>query len=234
MRVQLLSEAGDVVSESVSAPVRDDYPPTGWEPGQTLWTKTSVLVPPQSTGERLTVAISLLHPATGKMVPVQDGWWPFGRRLVELGEVEVAAWPLETGFPPMEKPFSASFGEPVIAELGGYDLDQTAEELGLTLYWQARVVTEKSWVVFVHLTDGAGEVISQGDGLPAGGTRPTTTWRPDEVIRDRHVVPLAGVPEGVYTVRVGLYSGDERLAAFEGDGRWPDDRVVLEAITIAR
>jgi mannosyltransferase len=234
LRIQLVDEAGQVVLEKLSAPVRDDYPPTEWQPGQTLLTRTSVTVPPQSAGGTLAVAISLLDPVSGAAVPIQSSWWPFGSRQVELGEIEIVPWPLETMFPAMERTCSSSFGQPAVAKLGGYDLDQTADELALTLYWQASAVTESSWVVFAHLTDAAGEVVSQGDGLPAGGVRPTTTWRPGEVISDRHVVSLQGVPEGIYTLQVGLYSGEERLPAFRQGEPWPKGEVVLETIEVAR
>jgi hypothetical protein len=190
------------------------------------------MVPPQSTGGKLAVIVSLLDPKGGEAVPLQSGWWPFGKRRINLGEIEVVAWPLSTVLPTTERAFSTSFGLPAMMELSGYDLDQTAQELALTLYWQARTVPETSWVVFVHLVDQAGQVISQGDGQPAGGIRPTTTWRPGEVIPDRHVVPLQGVPDGVYSLRVGLYLGEERLAAFRDNERWPSDQVVLETVEV--
>lgn len=89
-------------------------------------------------------------------------------------------------------------------------------QAGLTLTWQAHGPLDKDYSVFVHLLDATGNKIAQHDGAPAGGARPTHTWRPGEVIRDRHGLQM---PPGATAkaVLIGLYGPDgRRLATEEG------------------
>jgi len=93
----------------------------------------------------------------------------------------------------------------------GYDLDtQWARPGGvllLTLYWQAMDVVNLPYKVFVHLDDEVtARTLAQADDFPACGTRPTQTWRTDQIVADRHIIELpADLPAGSYPLRVGLY-----------------------------
>jgi uncharacterized membrane protein len=93
-------------------------------------------------------------------------------------------------------------------------------ELRLTLYWQARDPMDESHTVFVHLTDGEGNLISQSDSIPAQGEYPTSWWVPEEVVADLHSLRIpAEVPAGEYHLRAGMYDdAGRRLVARDGDG----------------
>jgi len=62
----------------------------------------------------------------------------------------------------------------------------------------------------VHLLDANGHLVTQHDGIPASGTRPTDTWRSAEEIRDRHGLFLPPEAEAAAPLRllVGLYDPD--------------------------
>jgi hypothetical protein len=80
----------------------------------------------------------------------------------------------------------------------------------------------------VQLLDANGQPTGQGDGDPVQGLRLTSSWRPGEVIVDRHTVPLkADLPSGDYTLVVGLYRRDtgDRVAVTV-DGAQPPERWV--------
>jgi hypothetical protein len=131
----------------------------------------------------------------------------------------------------MAREVGARFGE--AAHLLGYDLAgelAPGAELDITLYWQVEAVLERSCKVFVHLSDDEGTLVAQVDGIPADWMRPTTTWRPGEVIADPHTLSLPeDLAAGTYRLYVGLYdpnAGGVRLpVTFQGqsipDGRLP-------------
>jgi len=95
-----------------------------------------------------------------------------------------------------------------VARLIGWEARRApaAEALDVTLYWLALRETAVNYKAFVHLVDGAGQVVTQHDGDPGGGYTPTTRWRPGELIADTHRIPLpAGLAPGAYGLKAGLY-----------------------------
>jgi mannosyltransferase len=96
------------------------------------------------------------------------------------------------------------------AVLLGYQLATSSVGAGgtvaLTLTWQDQAPIAQRYTVFTHLLDGQNKVVAQHDGEPAGGTRPTTTWKPGERIADQHGIAIpANLPPGAYTLEVGMY-----------------------------
>jgi hypothetical protein len=99
----------------------------------------------------------------------------------------------------------------------GYSVELTGEDLAiqrlepgdvvpLTLFWRARQPVQQDAKVFVHLLDSGGQLVAQHDGEPVSGLRPTSTWKPGELIVDRHGVLLPDdLPPGEYQLVVGLY-----------------------------
>ena len=96
----------------------------------------------------------------------------------------------------------------------------------LTLTWSATRPVSGDYTIFVHLVDGQGHLIAQGDAPPRAGYWPTSHWQPDEAVRSRHILALpADLPAGDYTLRVGMYDpgSGARLAIRSADGvEWPD------------
>ncbi|HHZ81676.1 MAG TPA: hypothetical protein EYN64_02985 [Flavobacteriales bacterium] len=74
-------------------------------------------------------------------------------------------------------------------------------------------------VVFVHLLDSKGNLLTSHDGLPAAGRRPTTTWTTSENLLDVHQfqVPTVSTADRVF-VATGLYIQEtgERLTLVGG------------------
>jgi mannosyltransferase len=88
------------------------------------------------------------------------------------------------------------------------------------LLWSALRPIAQRYKVSVQLLDERNQVIAQHDSEPAGGSRPTTTWRVGETVEDNHglAVPV-GVPPGVYRLIATVYDAESgaRLAHSEGD-----------------
>ncbi len=88
----------------------------------------------------------------------------------------------------------------------------------LTMHWQGLVPMATDYTVFVHVVDNEGAIWAQRDSMPVGGQRPTSTWRPGEIIEDeyRMTIDVDGPREG-YIVQVGLYDHDmARLPLADG------------------
>lgn len=142
--------------------------------------------------------------------------------------------------PEPRNPVQATFGQPGLIRLLGYDLDGALTPGGnvkVTLYWQAIATPSRSYKVFVHIVNEAGRVAAQRDDYPLGGSRPTNTWRPGEGLLDIYQVPLGpDLMPGTYTLAVGLYDGTtgKRLGpVYDAEGiTQPMNQMVLGAITL--
>ncbi|GIW07351.1 MAG: hypothetical protein KatS3mg060_2156 [Dehalococcoidia bacterium] len=98
-------------------------------------------------------------------------------------------------------------------------IDRDAETLIATLYWRSSGATPAAYSVFAHLIGSSEAPLAQHDGPP--GEAPTSAWLPDEIVADRHEIPLAGLAPGRYRLAVGLYNPATlaRLATPDGTGR---------------
>ncbi len=107
------------------------------------------------------------------------------------------------------------------------------DTLKVTLYWFALRDSATDYKAFVHLLDGAGQVIAQHDGDPVGGHTPTTRWRSGEIVRDVHFIPLPQeMNTGTYTIKGGLYELSETPRNLATDPPALDDRVDVGVIVL--
>ena len=226
-----------MITESFDSLTRPDYPPTQWQKDQLLMSQAVVTVPAAAEAGTYKMQLSVVDPETKEPLAVGG---LFGEETVLLGTVEIVAWPLVLEFPAIQTPVRADFGQPLIAELHGYELiptqPQPGENLTLTLFWRGRSsAIPASYAVFVHLESEAGEIVAQGDGLPVSGFRPTTSWRDGEVIVDEHVVSIpAWAAPGSYRLWVGFYEPETNVrpeVLVDGVVQ-PDGRLLLTEIII--
>ncbi len=98
------------------------------------------------------------------------------------------------------------------------------------LAWETDATPARAYKVFLHLLAADGSLAAQRDGEPAGGSRPTTGWRPDEAIIDNHGLLLPpALPPGDYALRLGLYDALDPAARLPVAG---SDSLSLGNITI--
>ena len=105
--------------------------------------------------------------------------------------------------------------------------------LEVTLYWLAQKENATDYNVFIHVLDGAGQVVAQHDGYPVGGFTPTTRWRAGEIIPDTYHISLP--PEllpGVYHVKVGMYAPADVIQNLTITPAQPDNRVDVGAVQL--
>ncbi len=201
-------------------------PTSLWRPGELVTDRYVLDLPEDLTpGEGYHLVVILYQVST---------WEAVGQ--ARLGDF---ALPLETPFearrpprafslPPLPHLLGVDFGEEM--RLAGYGLEQGADALRLTLWWQALQPPQADYTVFVHLFDPTVEgIVAQNDAMPQGGAYPTSWWAAGEVVSETVTLPLEGVLPGTYRLAVGLYDLTvTRLQAIGPDGRrLPDNRVVL-------
>ncbi len=194
VQVRLRAPDGQVVYND-ERPLLDMYPPTRWSPGEINRAAYLLTLPVELDGGSYTLEVGVA------------GEW------VKLADINIALPPRRFDLPPDIRPEDAQFGG--LARLAGYRLEPEAlspgQPLTVTLYWRVEGSTRESYHVTVQLMVN-GEKIAQHDGLPAGGTRPTTSWLPGEVIADVHpIVVPTDLPQGQYAILVAIYRDDERL-----------------------
>jgi 4-amino-4-deoxy-L-arabinose transferase-like glycosyltransferase len=98
-------------------------------------------------------------------------------------------------------------------QLAGYNADLANGQLNLQLAWQASSTPSQDYTVFVHVVGADGVNFSQADLQPA---RPSSRLLAGEVLIEAYQLAL---PNGPYTVRVGLYlqATGTRLGVAGGD-----------------
>ncbi len=158
---------------------------------------------------------------------------PFNREQINFDEVEVTPWPLEAN-PPIDALVTrAKFGDDI--DLYGYNLEQTADELNVSLYWQTIAPPAADYFSFIHLLNEEGEIVAQQAFAPVGGLRPTMGWRAGELLTDGYTIPLPpDLPSGEYQLIAGLFEPEtwKRPFVTHQNEHQIDDQFVLETIEI--
>jgi hypothetical protein len=149
-----------------------------------------------------------------------------------VAQLDVAGRPRSFTLPPLETTVGATFGG--VIGLAGYDSQQTAGALQLTLVWQALSRPGRDYKFFVHLLGADGAVAAQFDAMPHNFAYPTALWVAGEVVSDTVTLPLAGAAPGTYQVAVGWYDPDhpdQRLPAAGAQGQpLADDSALLPLV----
>ncbi|MEM6527968.1 MAG: hypothetical protein AAF653_06715, partial [Chloroflexota bacterium] len=136
-----------------------------------------------------------------------------------LARYQITEIPLETDPPPVPYTADASFAG--VGTLIGYEYETSASAVEVTLVWQAAesAPANTDYTVFVQVVDAAGQLLAQSDSPPAAGNRPTSGWRPGEIILDTHTLPInTGMTVDEATLIAGLYdSSGTRLSLPDGE-----------------
>jgi len=111
--------------------------------------------------------------------------------------------------------------------------------LHLDLTWLALAEPRDSYTVFIHLIDGAGNMVAGHDYTPLGGACPTylwfPKWLPGQALTDPYRLSVpADVPAGDYYLEVGMYgmTSLRRLSVVDLAGNLAGDRVILGPVRV--
>ena len=226
--LRLLDAGGQIRVQTDTQPGYGFLPTSLWRPGELIVDSYILSLPDDlPPGDGYCLEVVLYQVST---------WRPVGQaRLGDLALPLDAQTPFEArrpprsfSLPPLQHPLGVDFGGEV--RLSGYDLEQAADAIHLTLWWQALQAPQADYTVFVHIFDPiTEEIVTQSDAQPRGGTYSTSWWVEGEVISETVTLPLEGAPAGTYRLALGLYDHTvTRLPAVGADGQQlPGDRVIL-------
>jgi hypothetical protein len=198
-------------------------PPNTWQEGQIVAERYPIALDPEVVSSDYRLRFSLV--ASGGAASTYSA---------EVGAVRVLSRSRTYDLPSVEHLLHMKLGQEIA--LRGYTLDRAvgaANELRLTLYWQALERVSRRYKVFVHVVDDSGRVVAQQDSDPGAGAAPTQTWLSGEIVTDAHVL---NVPSGgPYELLTGLYdpeSGERLPVSDEAQQPVPDSVILLERIQI--
>jgi len=217
--VHLVDAKGQRWAQHDGQPLDGLYPTYRWMKEEMVRDRHCLPVPEGLPEGRYVLRVGLYTLATGKRLALAHG----------TDDLPLAA--LFVGPRPYYAPSYAMdvrLGDAI--RLVGYDLTQGADQVTITLYWQATAYLERDYTVFVHLAGPDGRPMAQHDGQPQKGTYPTSLWHPGEVIPDEHVILLPhDLAPGEYQLATGMYllESGQRLPVDRGG-----DRLLLGVIKI--
>lgn len=225
---------GAVLSQLDSQPGYGFNPTDGWATAEWVNDWLALRLPDALAGPPPYPLVMILYDAaTGEQLLL--------RRVGELvgGNGRPTYQPVAPVFAPPGNiaPLDTMFGEGgrEFIRLLGYEIEQSAATVIVTLYWRAEDDGLADFTRFVHLIDASGAPIAQADGHPAGNSYPTGQWIAGEVVSDRVALDLSALPPGTYQLATGFYrpvEGLPRLNAAGPDGPLPDGRALLPANVI--
>ncbi len=125
----------------------------------------------------------------------------------------------------------APWSEPLTAQAG--------DTVRVEVTWRALQSPDENWKVFVQLTDGGINVITQQDTPPIGGAFPTYLWFPKWVAGQTVVdiyqltIPESTLP-GDYQIETGMYGFNtfQRARFFNEEGDLSGDRFILGGVRV--
>ena len=110
------------------------------------------------------------------------------------------------------------------------------EDVSLEFFFEVMDNLDRSWRMFLHIDPTSQGRRIHGDHQPVKSKYPTNLWQKGEKLVDKHVqrIPATAAP-GQYTVWMGFYIGDERLAVTKGEKPNHDgsDRIRAGTFTVA-
>lgn len=239
--VHLVDRHGRLVSQKDGWPRNKFYPTILWIPGEVVPDAYDLEVPNDAPPGLYDVSVGLYQLADLKRLPLTNG--RPGESSFSLGTIKVLPRKLLTlaSIAPRQRD-NATFADGVA--LLGHTLTTSppaslatgavklGSQIDLTFYWQAQRRPSHDYTIFIHVLNGAGNVVAQADGQPLQGDEPTSAWDPGEIVADQHAVRLpANLPPGRYQVTAGLYllKTGVRLKLQNGA-----DHLVLQSIDVVK
>lgn len=206
--VQVTDDEGNVLDAQTIWPV-PSMPPSVWSDDAVYLSRVSLGMP----GDRLPAG--QVHLMVGAKddegyLPARDlsGSYCEGT-VVEIGSLLSVGTVTPVAPDTVVNPRDEVFGG--VLALSGFELPAGTLSPGtvvqVALYWHVLENPDADYTVFIHVLNDRGELVAQFDSPPGGGTAPTSGWRIGETLRDPYPLPLPpDLPEGTYSVRVGLYT----------------------------
>jgi hypothetical protein len=103
----------------------------------------------------------------------------------------------------------------------------------IELHWLATQTPSTDYTVFVHVLNAQGQLVAQSDLQPGGGFAPTSQWKANSTLMDRHGIILpTPLSAGAYQIIIGLYDDTGTRLKNNFVGSPEPDSVLLTKFTI--
>jgi 4-amino-4-deoxy-L-arabinose transferase-like glycosyltransferase len=234
--IHLLGRDGQVMGRLDTIPYGGRYSTLLWEPGEVFRDEYEVTISQEAAPSRGTVIVGFYpwgEPGSRLLAYSAEGQ-PVGDHF---GLVPIKIAPAKPRYYTPQYSLRVDFAGRIA--LMGYDLPretiEAGETLHLTLYLQGQAEMDEDYTVFTHLLNEENQIVAQRDSQPQNGNYPTSIWDIEEVVKDEYEMVLdPDTPSGRYRLGVGLYllATGERLPAFVGGKRSPEDRVLLREVQV--
>jgi 4-amino-4-deoxy-L-arabinose transferase-like glycosyltransferase len=222
VRWRLLDAAGAAVLEETST--LSPYATSHWRAGDSFESRYNLRLDPALPAANYTLALNVIAPDGSSLWTADE----------MVGIIQVLHRDRRFDLPAdIGHPLDLTLGDTI--HLRGFDLGAVegapGDTLPLALYWQGDGPTDIDYTIFVHLVGPDELPHGQLDIFPGGGSAPTTSWAPGQVVVDELALPVAddAVP-GIYHIAVGFYDATSggRLPITDATGqRLPNDQAIL-------
>lgn len=257
LQVDQVDTAGNVIRSQTHQPVKGRTSTAMWQPGQFILDQVDVVVPASAPSgeEALYIRLSWLRP-DGSALNVRKWFLPAGHSLTLGGMRVLEKEGRVFDVPSIQTTLNVNLQNKV--RLLGFDVSSSSNststdhlaffsrsicqtegescQIQLDLYWQDIEEMAESYLVFLHVIDEAGRIITQHDRAPGHrGKEPTTAWLPGEVVADPINIRLpADISPGSYKIFVGMYLPPDgpRLLVVDEAGSPIADAVEIGTINI--
>jgi len=206
---------GELLSEYNSYPDGGRAPITGWQPGDLIVDRSTLVISPTITTPTLAMLeIDLFERDTLTALPVAVNGTeirPFRPIYVKVNNPFIVERSVEEGY--------SAYPFDVLQQ------DNNSDSVKVKFSWDVGVISfDKNYQAFLHLTSDLNQPpIETGDFTPGGGNYPTSYWQAGELVRDEAEMELpTDLPPGQYILTTGLYDLETqaRIPGYKGETVW--------------
>jgi 4-amino-4-deoxy-L-arabinose transferase-like glycosyltransferase len=238
IRLQATDQQGNVLDSDTRWPV-PSLSPNVWPPETVYVSHMPLGMPAEGLAGQVQLQVGALVkngqeilPAQGTLDhPEQDGMVTI-EHLLAVGAI--------TQVSPDDVPNRRQEVFDSTLALDGFELPTAPISPGsvipVSLYWHVLKRPTANYTVFVHVLNDRGELVTQFDQPPGGGSVPTSTWQEGQTLHDAYPLPIpSSLSAGIYTIHIGMYTQPslQRLPVYIND-QVIGDSVVLSSIEIGR
>ncbi len=208
--VHLLDSANVSHDRKTRYPGGGNFATSLWQPGDVFRDTYRLGLGPASRDSlpslgRIKVAMYCYAPGEDRHLDVTDQQGNSLGDAVYLGRIKLAG---EAPDQQANAPALFTFGDQIALEQASFAPQDFpfVPEMTIDLRWRALGQPAQDYTVFVHLDNMAGETVAAYDLPLTGGVYPSGLWEAGERIDHSQRLPVLGaLPEGVYTLHIGLY-----------------------------
>lgn len=231
------NETGALIAQRDTHPGQGNFPSSQWRSGDRFVERLSIFVPETAyVPAAAQLKVGLYAPEAYRLGITDSATGEGLGDAFTLGNLSIEPAAPDSAIT-LPNPGRYNFENRI--SLLGYEFNQRVLDpdslLELTIFAEAAQTEPGDYEFQVRILDEDGNLVTEHQSRPAGGRRPTTTWRAEDVVAETISLPLNTTSPGqVLTVEVALVDAvtGRRLNLVHPDGRWIDDVLRLSPVVI--